>query len=97
MEDLLKRCYAAGFGDRGRATSQGMHVASRSWKWQKIDSPPGSEEIQPRASISDFWPPELSVRGYICGVLSHKVCGNFLQQQQEINPGVREKERTGWN
>lgn len=45
-------------------------------------------DFNPVTSILDSWPPEL-YHIKICVVLNHYICGNLLQQQEDMNLPVK--------
>ena len=71
------------------ATNQGIPAATRSWMRQEtlLELPEWSWpcwhlDFIPVILIPDCWIPELWENKFL---LSHQVCGNFLQQPQYIN------------
>lgn len=86
------------------ASSQGMWAASKSRKSQEINFLLELlEGMQPWWHLDfsqwdPFWTPDIwNHKIEICVIWSPKVCGNYFQQQLEMNAdGFQDRERDGW-
>ena len=77
------------FGDGGRSHESRKRGVIEAEKGKKIDFPLEPSKCTSANPCENDNPRELTIRNQMCVVLSHWICGNLLQQQQEMNiPGA---------